>query len=112
MRLSGWGEMLTIFVGETDRHGHQPLYTELVFRARKAGLAGATVLRGAEGFGATAHLHRAHAFALSEELPIVVIIVDEAERIEAFMPVVEELVTEGLVVREGLEVLVYRGGRR
>ncbi|MCA1842356.1 MAG: DUF190 domain-containing protein [Actinobacteria bacterium] len=112
MRLSGWGEMLTIFVGETDRHGHQPLYTELVSRARSAGLAGATVLRGAEGFGAGAHLHRAHVFALSEELPVVVIIVDEAERIEAFMPVVDELVTEGLVMRERLEVLVYRAGKR
>ncbi|MCA1845462.1 MAG: DUF190 domain-containing protein [Actinobacteria bacterium] len=112
MTLSGRGEMLTIFIGETDRHGRQPLYTEIVSRARQVGLAGATVLRGAEGFGATALVHRSHAFGLSEDLPVVVVIVDEPERIEAFMPVVDELVTEGLVVREGLEVLVYRGERR
>jgi PII-like signaling protein len=112
MRLAGRGEMLTIFVGETDRHGHQPLYTEIVSRARKAGLAGATVLQGAEGFGAAAHLHRAHAFALSQDLPVVIVIVDSPDRIEAFMPVVDELVQEGFVMREGLEVLVYRGRER
>jgi PII-like signaling protein len=112
MRLSGWGEMLTVFVGETDKHGRQPVYTEIVSRARRAGLAGATVLRGAEGFGTSAHLHRTHAFALSEEKPVVIVIVDEPERIEAFMPVIEELVTEGLVMRERVEVLVYRGGKR
>ena len=112
MRLGGWGEMLTIFVGETDRHGHRPLYTEIVARARKAGLAGATVLRGAEGFGASAHLRKTHAFALADESPVVIVIVDEPERIEAFLPVIDELVTEGLVFREGLQVFAYRGRQR
>jgi hypothetical protein len=104
--------MLTIFVGETDQHGHQPLYTEIVARARRAGLAGATVLRGAEGFGAAAHLHKLHPLALSEDVPVVIVIVDEPARIEAFMPVVDELVTDGLVLREDVEVIVYRGRRR
>jgi PII-like signaling protein len=104
--------MLTIFVGETDRHGHQPLYTEIVARARKAGRAGATVLRGAQGFGASAHLRKAHTFTLAEESPVVIVIVDEPQRIEAFLPVIDELVTEGLVLRERLQVLVYRGRGR
>lgn len=109
MRSEGWGEMLTIFVGETDQHGHQPVYTEIVERAREAGLAGATVLRGVEGFGASAHLRRVHALSLSEDAPVAVVIVDNATRIGAFLPVVEELVTDGLVVRERLQVIVYRG---
>jgi PII-like signaling protein len=110
--LTGRGEMLTILIGETDRHGRQPLYTEIVSRARRAGLAGATVLRGAEGFGAAARLHREHALAVTQDVPVAIIIVDEPAKIEAFMPVVDELVTEGLVMRERLDVLVYRGRKR
>jgi PII-like signaling protein len=109
MRLEGRGERLTIFVGETDQHGHRPLYTEIVERAQQAGLAGATVLRGIEGFGASSHIHTTRILRLSEDLPVVVVIVDQTERIEAFLPVLDELVTEGLVVREEVEIVTYRG---
>jgi PII-like signaling protein len=109
VRLEGRGEMLTIFVGESDQHSHRPLYTEIVERARRAGLAGATVIRGVEGFGASARLHKVHALQLSEDAPVAVIVVDDPARIEAFLPVVEDLVGDGLVVREGLDVIVYRG---
>lgn len=109
MRLEGWGEMLTIFVGETDQHGHRPLYTEIVQRARRAGMAGATVLRGIEGFGASAHLHKVHALQLSDDAPVAIVVVDDAARIESFLSMVEDLVTEGLVVRERLQVIAYRG---
>jgi hypothetical protein len=104
--------MLTIYVGKTDQYRHHPLYTEIVSRARRAGLAGATVLSGMEGFGASAHLHKSHVFAVIEDVPVAIVIVDDPERIEAFLPVVEELVSAGLVVREGVEVLVYRGQKR
>lgn len=112
MTLTGRGEMLTILVGETDRHGRQPLYTEIVSRARRAGLAGATVLRATEGFGAAARVHREHVLAVSQDVAVAVIIVDDPAKIEAFMPVVAELVTEGLVMREALDVMVYRGRRQ
>jgi len=106
---AGRGEMLTILIGETDRHGHQPLYTEIVSRARRAGLAGATVLRATAGFGATARVHREHVLAVTQDVPVTIVIVDEPAKIEAFMPVVDELVTDGLVMREGVDVLVHRG---
>ena len=110
MHLEGEGERLTVFVDENDRYHHRPLYAEIVQRARKAGLAGATVLRGIEGFGATTVLHESHALHLSDALPVVIVIVDRTERIEAFLPVLDELIGEGLVVREPVEVLTYRAG--
>lgn len=109
MKLEGPGERLTIFIGETDQHEHRPLYTEIVRRAHAAGLAGATVLRGIEGYGASSHVHTTRILRLSEDLPIVILIVDRHDRIDAFLPVLDELVTEGLVVRESVEVCVYRG---
>lgn len=109
MRLQGAGERLTIFVGESDQIGHRPLYTEIVERAHRAGLAGATVLRGFEGYGASSHIHTTRILRLSEDLPVVVIIVDTPEKIDAFLPVLDELVAEGLVVREAVEVVKYVG---
>lgn len=109
MRLEGRGERLTIFVGETDQHEHRPLYTEIVERAHAAGLAGATVLRGIEGFGASSHIHTTRILRLSEDLPVVIVIVDARERIEEFLPQLDVLITEGLVVREEIDIVAYRG---
>jgi PII-like signaling protein len=109
MRLEGSGERLTIFVGETDQHNHRPLYTEIVERAHEAGLAGATVLRGIEGFGASSHIHTTRILRLSEDLPVVIVIVDTTERIDAFLPELDDLISEGLVVREEIDVVWYRG---
>jgi uncharacterized protein len=109
MRLEGRGERLTIFVGETDQHAHRPLYTEIVERAHAAGLAGATVLRGIEGFGASSHIHTTRILRLSEDLPVVIVIVDARERIDAFLPELDGLITEGLVVREEIDIVAYRG---
>jgi len=109
MKLEGPGERLTIFVGESDQHGHRPLYTEIVERAHDAGLAGATVVRGFEGFGASSRIHTARILRMSEDLPVVIIIVDQRERIDAFLPVLDELISEGLVVREEVEIVKYAG---
>jgi len=112
MRLEGPAVRLTIYLGESDQHHHRPLYSELVARAHTAGLAGATVVRGVAGFGASSRVHTDRILTLSEDLPVVVTIVDAPERIDAFMAQVDELVTEGLVVRETVEVVRYlrRGG--
>lgn len=110
MRLEGPGKRLTIYVGESDRHGHTPLATEIVQRAHAAGLAGATVLRGIEGYGRSNHIHRTRFLALSDDLPMCVVIVDDASRIEAFLPELDELVTGGLVMIDDVEVIKYVGG--
>jgi PII-like signaling protein len=109
MRLHGRAKRLTVYVGESDRHHHKPLYGEIVHRAHAAGLAGATVLRGVEGFGASRQVHTTRILSLTEDLPVVVVLVDEAERIERFALELEELVTEGLVVIEDVEVVRYAG---
>jgi PII-like signaling protein len=109
MRTEGPAERLTIFVGESDQHGHKPLYTEIVHRAHAAGLAGATVVRGIEGFGASNHVHTTRILRLSEDLPVVVIIVDVPDKIDAFLPQLDELIDEGLVVREYVDVVKYVG---
>lgn len=109
MKLEGPGERLTIYIGETDQHEHRPLYTEIVERAHGAGLAGATVLRGIEGYGASSHIHTTRILRLSEDLPVTIVIVDTAEHIDAFLPQLDELISEGLVVREDIDIVVYRG---
>ncbi len=109
MKLEGPGERLTIYIGETDQHHHRPLYTEIVERAQQAGLAGATVVRGMEGFGASSHIHTTRILRLSEDLPVVIVIVDIPERIDAFLPQLDDLITEGLIVREQIDIVVYRG---
>jgi PII-like signaling protein len=102
------GKLLRIFIGESDRAGHRPAYQAIVELARRHGLAGATVLRGLAGFGRSSRLHTASILRLSEDLPIVIEIVDAAEKIDAFLPLLEPLVGGGLVTLERAEVLAYR----
>lgn len=109
MKLEGPAQRLTIFVGEDDMFRHHSLATEIVHRAHAAGLAGATVLRGIEGFGPSNHLHTTRVLSLSSDLPIVIVIVDAADRIRAFLPQIEELVTEGLVTVDDVNVVTYVG---
>jgi PII-like signaling protein len=108
MTLHGAARRLTIYVGESDTWHHRPLYTELVRRAHLAGLAGASVMRGIEGFGASQRIHTSRILSLSEDLPVAVVIVDTDENIAAFLPQVEELVTEGLVTVEDVHVALHR----
>jgi hypothetical protein len=103
------GKLLRIFVGENDKHDGRPLYEWIVQRAREAGLAGATVLRGLEGFGAHSRVHTAKILRLATDLPIVIEIVDSEEKIEAFLPTVDGAITEGLATLEKVEVRLYRG---
>lgn len=110
MKLSGPAMRLTIFVGEDDQWHHKPLHTEIVHRAHQAGLAGATVVRGVEGYGATSRIHTTRILSLAEDLPIAIIIIDAEDRIRAFLPQLDELVTEGLVIMDPVEVIRYVGG--
>src|SRR6516162_9237530 len=105
------GKLLRIFVGESDRWEGRPLYEAIVLEARKRGLAGATVLKGFMGFGAHSRIHTAKLLELSQDLPIVVEIVDAPDKIEAFMPDLEKMVGDGLITLERAEVLLYRPGR-
>jgi uncharacterized protein len=109
MRLQGPAKRLTIFIGESDHHHHRSLSGEIVERARRQGLAGCSVFRGIGGFGATGHLHTARLLSLSEDLPIAIVIVDAPERIEQFLPQLDELVTGGLVILDDVEVIRYVG---
>ena len=111
MILPREGHLLRIFLGESDRHEGLPLYEWLVRRAKEQGLAGATVLRGIEGFGAHSRLHTAKILRLSTDLPIVVEIVDTIEKIEAFLPVVDAAVAEGLATVEKVDIRFYRSSR-
>ena len=103
---------LTIFIGESDRWHHKPLYAEIVHRAHAAGLAGATVLRGIEGYGASNLVHTNRLLSLSEDLPVAIIMVDDEDRIRAFLPQLDGLVEEGLVIVDPVEVIRYVGRAR
>jgi len=111
MRLEGEAKLLRIFLGELDKVGHKPLYEILVEQARKAGLAGATVLRGVEGFGAGTVIHKAKLLELSEDLPFVIEIVDSEEKIKEFLKIVDELFEQancgGLVTMEKMNIIKY-----
>jgi PII-like signaling protein len=109
MKLEGPALRLTIFVGESDQWHHRPLYTEIVHRAHAIGLAGASVLRGVEGYGASNHIHTTRLLSLSDDLPVAVIIVDTEERIRAFLPQLDELISEGLAIVDLVEVIRYVG---
>ncbi len=109
MRLSGRAQRLTIFVGESDHWHHKPLFTEIVHRAHAAGLAGASVFRGVEGYGASNLIHTTRLLSLSEDLPVAIVIVDEPGRIQAFLPHLDELVHEGLVIIDDVDVIRYVG---
>jgi PII-like signaling protein len=105
------GKLLRVFIDESDRWEHKPLYEAIVLKARELGLAGATVLRGPMGFGANSHLHTAKILRLSMDLPIVIEIVDSAAKIEQLLPHLEEMVQEGLVTLENVQVIKYRASR-
>ena len=111
MRLTGQAKLLRIFLGESDKVGHKPLFEVIVQRARSMGLAGATVLRAVEGFGAGSIIHRARLLELSEDLPFVIEIVDSEEKIKEFITVVDQLFEEsgsgGLITLEKVEIIKY-----
>ena len=108
MNIPENGKLLRIFIGEADKWHHRPLYEAIVFKAREMGMAGATVLRGPMGFGAHSHLHTSKILRLSMDLPIVIEIVDSEENINKLVPVLDEMVQDGLVTLEDVRVLKYR----
>jgi len=108
MKISEDGQLLRIFIGESDRWRGKPLYEAIILKAREEGIAGATMLRGMMGFGANSRIHTAKILRLSEDLPIVVEIVDNAEKIERLLPLIDEMVQEGLVTLEKVRVIQYR----
>jgi PII-like signaling protein len=110
--LDGEQVLVRIFIGESDRWRHQPLSTALLQRLRQEGFAGATVFQGIAGFGARSVLHTAHIVRLSEDLPLVIEIVDTPEHIDRLLPILDEMVSEGLVTMEKARVLKYSPGRR
>lgn len=108
MKIPEKAKLLRIFIGESDRWHHQPLYEAIVLKARELGLAGATVLRGPMGFGAKSHLHTAKILRLSMDLPMVIELVDSEEKINALLPHLDEMVQDGLVTLEDVQVIKYR----
>ena len=110
MKIPENGQLLRIFIGDSDHWHGKPLYEALILKAREMGLAGATMLRGLMGYGATSRIHTAKLLRLSEDLPIIVEIVDSEEKISAFLPVIDEMVQEGLVTLEAVKVIQYRSG--
>ncbi len=108
MKLEGDGLLLRIFIGELDKHHHTPLYEAIILRARELGLAGATVLRGPMGYGAHSRLHTAKILRLSEDLPVIVEIVDTEKKINAFLPELDKMLGDGLVTLEKVHVITYR----
>ncbi|MFA5190732.1 MAG: DUF190 domain-containing protein [Verrucomicrobiia bacterium] len=111
MKLEGEGTLLRIFIGELDKWHRRPLYEAIVLRARELGLAGATVLRGPMGFGAHSRLHTAKILRLSDDLPVIIEIVDKEEKIQAFLPELDQMIPDGMVTLEKVRVIMYRAGR-
>lgn len=109
MTLSGPALRLTVFVGEEDTWHHRPLYHEVVSRARDAGLAGASVFRGIEGYGASSLIHTTRLLSLSNDLPVAIVIVDAEARVREFLPQLDDLVEDGLVIVDRVEVIRYVG---
>src|SRR2546425_13202364 len=110
--LDGEQVLARIFIGESDRWHRQPLSTALLERLRREGFAGATVFQGVAGFGARSVLHTAHLLRLSEDLPVIIEIVDASEHIERLLPILDEMVSEGLVTLEKVRVVKYAPGQR
>lgn len=108
MKLPAEGERLRIFIGESDQHEGRPMYEAIVQAARRRGMAGATVLRGIEGFGAASRVHTAKILRLSEDLPIIVEIVDRPDRVADFLPELDAMIREGLVTLEKVRIIAYR----
>ncbi len=108
MKISEDGELLRVFIGESDKWEGKPLYEALIFKARERGLAGATMVRGLMGYGAASRVHTAKILRLSEDLPIIVEIVDSPEKIAGFLPTIDEMIQEGLVTLERVRIILYR----
>lgn len=108
MKLPSEAMLLRIFIGESDKSGNKPLYELIVEEVRAKGMAGATVVRGCLGFGATSRIHTSKVLRLSEDLPMVVEIVDTEEKIEAFLPLLDSMITEGLITLEKVRIIAYR----
>jgi len=108
MKQPSEAELLRIFIGEADKYKGKPLFEEIVNLARHKNMAGATVIRGLMGFGAHSRMHTAKILRLSEDLPVIIEIVDEPEKIEAVLPELDEMITEGLVTIEKIRVIAYR----
>ncbi len=108
MTLPEEATLLRVFIGEGDQRDHRPLYEQIVLKARELNLAGATVLRGIMGFGANSRIHSAKLLTLSEDLPMVIEIVDTQEKIETLLPFIDDTVEEGLVTLEKIKVFKYR----
>ena len=111
MQIPKEAVLLRILIGESDRFEHKPLYEAIVLKAREAGLAGATVLRGAMGFGKSSHLHTAKILRLSMDLPLVIEIVDSEEKVNAFLPLLDKIMQGGLVTLEPVRVVHYRANQ-
>jgi uncharacterized protein len=112
MKLEGDGLLVRIFIGEQDRWHGKPLYEAIVARARESGLAGTTVLRGLMGFGAKSRVHTAKILRLSEDLPILIEIVDTEEKVRSILPLLDEMVGDGMVTLEKVQVIAYRAAPR
>jgi PII-like signaling protein len=112
MHLPEDAVLLRVFIGESDRYQHRPLYEAIVLKARQLDLAGATVLRGPMGFGKSSHLHTAKILQLSMDLPIVIEIVDSEDKVNAFLPVLDEMMGGGLVTLERAKVIRYQDQRK
>jgi uncharacterized protein len=108
VKIEGEGKLVRVFVGESDTWHGRPLYQAIVERVRKEGFAGATVVRGIEGFGAHSRVHTTRILRLSQDLPVVIELVDTNERIDELLPVLDEMVSEGLVTLERVEIIAYR----
>jgi uncharacterized protein len=112
IRMEGEGKLVRVFIGESDTWHGKPLYQAIVERVRKEGLAGATVVRGIEGFGADSRLHTSRILRLSEDLPVVIEIVDTEDQIARVLPILDEMVAEGMVTLERVEIIAYRGSAK
>jgi len=108
MKIPSDGKLLRIFIGEADKWNGRPLYEEIVLLAKKNSMAGATVVKGFMGFGCKSHMHTTKLLRLSEDLPIIIEIVDSEEKINQFIPFLDEMVKEGLVTTEKANVVMYR----
>ncbi len=109
MKIEGEGQLVRVCIGEADRWHGTPLYQAIVERMRREGLAGATVIRGIEGFGAASRLHTTRILQLSTDLPVVIEIVDSREQIDRILPMLDEMVGDGLVTLEKVHIITYRG---
>src|SRR5579883_702231 len=112
MSLAGTGKSVRIYIGEADHWHGKPLYRAIVELLRSEGISGATVLRGVEGFGAHSTIHTAHVLRLSEDLPVVIDVVDTAEKIERILPRLTEMVVEGMITLTDVQVVFYGGHQR